>query len=107
MTGLLPIKFQSISFASRDNVTVQSAFSALLSVVLAKPFSYLDTIIFTVPEYFINGTVSSVAFGSFNQYKDVAGLKITLSNFPSTSNRSTNTMVNFTFTNIKNPDSIK
>lgn len=107
ITDLSPIKFQSISFTSQSNTIVQSSFIGILSITLAKPFSYLDTIIFTVPEYFINSTVTSVSFSSFSQYKDVNGLKISLNNFPTTANKSTNTVVNFTMGNIKNPDSVK
>jgi hypothetical protein len=74
---------------------------------LARPFAYDDTIVFIVPEYFINAVITSISFTSFSQFKDTSGLSITLTNFPTTSNKSSNSLLNFTFSNLKNPDSVK
>jgi hypothetical protein len=60
IVDLKPIKFQSLSFQSLDNSSVQSSFTGKLSLTIAKPFNYVDTIIFTVPEFFINATITSL-----------------------------------------------
>lgn len=78
-----------------------------MALNIAKPFWYADTIIFTVPSIFLNATINSTGFSSFSQSKDTSSSSITLSNFPSTSSKSTSSQLNFTFQSISNPISVK
>ncbi len=55
----------------------------------------------------MNAAVSTNAFGSISQTKDSSASLITLSNFPTTASKSTNTQLNFTLQNIFNPTSVK
>ncbi len=55
----------------------------------------------------MNAAVSTNAFGSISQTKDSSASSITLSNFPTTASKSTNTQLNFTLQNIFNPTSVK
>lgn len=107
VSDLTPIKFQSLTFESTGNTLVQSSFVGRVTLSIAKPFSYLDTIVFTLPSNFLSTTVSSTGFSTFSQSKDASSSSITLSNFPSTSNRSTSSQIVFTLQNLVNPVSIK
>ena len=55
----------------------------------------------------MGATIASTAFGFFSQNKDVSNQAITLYNFPTTSSKSGSTVLNFTFTGLINPNSIK
>ena len=106
VSNLSPILFQTAAFESLTNTTVQSTFNGRVALSIAKPFAYYDTVVFTLPSNFINAVVSSTSFSSFSQTKDTSSSSITLSNFPSTSSRSTSSQLNFTLQSITNPVSV-
>jgi hypothetical protein len=107
ITNLTPIQFQTANFESTSNTLVQSSFVGRVSLSIAKPFAFLDTIVFSVPDNLLNGVISSNGFSTFSQSRDTSSSSITLSNFPSTSSRSTGSQMNFTFNSITNPISVK
>ena len=85
---------------------MQSSFNGRVSLSIAKPFAFYDTVVFTLPSNFLNAVVSSTSFSSFSQTRDASSSSITLSNFPSTSSRSTSSQLNFTLQSITNPVSV-
>lgn len=107
VTDLVPIQFQALSFGSTDNKTVLSGFNGLLSVTLAVPFVYTDTITLSMPLEFMGATISSTAFGFFSQNNDVPNQVIKLYNFPATSSKPASAVLNFSLAGLINPNSIK
>ncbi len=107
IADLAPIQFQTATFESTTNTLVQSSFVGRVALSIAKPFSFSDSIVFSLPSNFLNGVISSNGFSSFSQSRDTSASSITLSNFPSTSSRSTGSQMNFTFNSITNPTSVK
>lgn len=103
VTNLSPIQFQTAIFESTSNTMVQTSFNGRVSLSIAKPFAYYDTVVFTLPSNFLNGVVSSTSFSSFSQTRDASSSSITLANFPSTSSRSTSSQLIFTLQSISNP----
>jgi len=108
IVNLSPVAFQTISFSSLSNTIVQSSFNGSLTLKISKPFYYQDTIVLTIPQNFINTTISSSNFASFSTTIDSSSLTITLSNFPSSpSSLPTNNVITFTMQNLTNPTSIE
>lgn len=105
VTGLVAAPFQAISLASNDNTTVQSSFTATLSLTLSRAFYYQDTIVLTLPTEFLSVSVSSVNFATITRTPNLNTL--TLSNFPSApSTITSNNGLTFTLTNINNALSV-
>jgi hypothetical protein len=93
--------FQGISLVSNDNTTVQSSFTATLSLTLSRAFYYQDTIVFILPTEFLSVSVTSINFATITRTPNLNTL--TLSNFPSVpSTITSNNVITFTLTNINN-----
>jgi len=103
--GEVAAPFQSTSFTSNDNTTVQSSFSAMMKLTLSRTFYYQDSIVLTLPSQFSSAQVSSINFPTFVPTQNLNTL--TLSSFPSSPNTiASNSVLSFTLSGLTNPLSI-
>lgn len=102
VSNIVAAPFQSSSLSSNDNTTVQSSFTATLSLTLSRNFYYQDSIVFTLPSQFLSMQISSLNFPTFTPTANLNGL--TLTNFPSSpAILSSNNILKFIISGVANP----